>query len=114
MPVDPKELRHVPLFSLLDEDELAVLAQQVELREFAGKQRIYRAGDPSASAFLVIHGHVRVTSVDQDQQEVLFSEPRHGDFFGFASMLDNAAHQTTAVAIDQTVCVEVDRHDLAE
>ncbi len=114
MPVNPKELRHVPLFSLLDEDELAVLAQQVELRDFAPRQRIYKIGDPSARAFIVLSGCVRVTSVDQDGQEVLFSEPKHGDFFGFASMLDDAAHQTTAVAIDATTCVEVDRHDLAE
>lgn len=114
MPADPKELRHIPLFSLLDDDELAVLAQQVEIREFATKQRIYKAGDPSASAFLVTEGHVRVTSVDQDGQEVLFSEPKHGDFFGFASMLDNEAHQTTAIALQKTICIEVDRNDLTQ
>jgi CRP/FNR family transcriptional regulator, cyclic AMP receptor protein len=114
MPVDPKELRHVPLFSLLDEDELAVLAQQVELRDFAPRQRIYKINDPSARAFIVLAGCVRVTSVDQDGQEILFSEPKHGDFFGFASMLDDAPHQTTAIAIDATTCVEVDRHDLSE
>jgi CRP/FNR family transcriptional regulator, cyclic AMP receptor protein len=114
MPVDPKELRHVPLFSLLDEDELAVLAQQVELREFVPRQRIYRVGDPSQNAFIILTGCVRVTSVDQDGQEVLFAEPKHGDFFGFASMLDEAPHQTNAVAIDPTTCIEVDRHDLAE
>ncbi len=114
MPIDPKELRHVPLFSLLDEDELAVLAQQVELRDFAPRQRIYRIGEASSNAFIVLSGCVHVTSVDQDGQEILFSEPKHGDFFGFASMLDKTPHQTTAVAIDPTVCVEIDRHDLAE
>ncbi len=114
MPVDPKELRHVPLFSLLDEEELAVLAQQVELRDFAPRQRIYKIGDPAARAFIVLTGGVSVTSVDQDGQEILFSEPKHGDFFGFASMLDAAPHQTTAVALEQTACIEVDRHDLTE
>ncbi len=114
MSVDPKELRHVPLFSLLDEDELCVLAQQVELRDFAPRQRIYKIGDPAARAFIVLAGAVRVTSVDEDGQEILFTEPKHGDFFGFASMLDNAPHQTAAVAMEPTSCVEVDRHDLTE
>ncbi len=114
MPCDPQELRHVPLFSLLDDDELAVLAQHVELRDFAAMQRIYKAGDPPASAFLVLTGSVRVTSIDEDGQEILFSEPKHGDFFGFASMLDNEPHHTTAVAIEATSCVEVDRHDLTQ
>ena len=113
MPVDPKELRHVPLFALLDDDELAVLAQQVELRDFDARQRIYKAGDPASRAFIVMTGCVRVTSIDEDGQEVLFSEPKHGDFFGFASMLDESPHQTSAAAMDPTTCVEVDRHDLA-
>ncbi len=114
MPCGQEELRHVPLFSLLDDDELAVLAAQVELRDFDAKQRIYKYGDPSASAFLVLNGSVRVTSVDQDGQEVLFSEPKHGDFFGFASMLDAEPHQTTAVALEKTTCIQVDRDDLIQ
>ncbi len=112
MPCDPNELRHVPLFSLLDDEELAVLAAQVELREFAARQRIYKAGDPGASAFIVMTGAVDVTLVDQDGQDVIFAQPRHGDFFGFASMLEGTEHHTTAVAIEPTICVYVDRNDI--
>jgi uncharacterized membrane protein len=108
------ELRNVPLFSLLDEEELGVLAQQVELREFAAKQRIYKAGEPSSRAFVVIGGSVRVTLIDEDGQEVLFATPGHGEFFGFASMMENTLHATTAVALEPTTCVEVDRNDLSE
>jgi uncharacterized membrane protein len=114
MPSTPDELRHVPLFSLLDDDELAVLAQQVELRDFAAKQRIYKAGDPGSSAFVVMSGVVRVTLLDEDGQEVVFSEPHHGDFFGFASMMDDSPHATSAVAVEPTMCVVIDRHDLTQ
>ena len=114
MPCNADELRHVPLFSLLDDDELTVLAQQVEVHEFNARQRIYKAGDPGKNAFVVLSGSVRVTLVDEDGQEVLFSEPHHGDFFGFASMMDDSAHATTAVALEATTCVAVDRHDLAQ
>ena len=113
MPCTADELRHVPLFSLLDNDELSVLAQQVELREFAARQRIYKAGDQGTSAFVVLSGSVRVTLVDEDGQEVLFSEPHHGDFFGFASMMENTTHATTAVAMEPTTCVVIDREDLS-
>jgi uncharacterized membrane protein len=114
MPCDPNELRHVPLFSLLDEDELAVLAQQVELRAFAANQRIYKIGEAGSCAFVVMSGAVRVTLIDEDGQEVLFSEPHHGDFFGFASMLESGTHGTSAVAVEATTCVEVDRNDLSQ
>jgi uncharacterized membrane protein len=112
MPSTADELRHVPLFSLLDDDELTVLSQQVEVHEFAARQRIYKAGDPGRNAFVVLSGSVRVTLLDEDGQEVVFSEPHHGDFFGFASMMDDSAHATTAVAMEPTMCVAVDRHDL--
>jgi uncharacterized membrane protein len=40
-------------------------------------------------------------------------EPRHGDFFGFASMLEDSPHQTTALAMEETMCLEVSRDDIA-
>jgi CRP/FNR family cyclic AMP-dependent transcriptional regulator len=113
MACNPEVLKHVPLFALLDEDETAVLASQVELKNFAPRQRIYKMGDPGGQAYVMVSGMVRVTTIDQDHQEIVIDEPAHGEFFGFASMLEQTPHQTTAVALEQTVCLEVDRHDIA-
>jgi len=105
-------LREVPLFALLDDEELAVLAAQVDLTRFIPRQRIYRIGDPGGRAYVLISGRVRVTTIDEDHQDVIVDEPASGDFFGFASMLDQSPHQTNAVAVDEAVCVEVDRDDI--
>ncbi len=113
MACDPKELKHVPLFELLDDEEAAVLATQVELKRFAARQRIYKMGDPGQHAYVMMAGAVQVTTVDEDQQEVLVAEPGHGDFFGFASMLEQTPHQTDAMAMEETVCLEVSRDDIA-
>jgi uncharacterized membrane protein len=113
MPCAADELRQVPLFSLLDEDELTVLATQVEVREFAAKQRIYKVGEPSQRAYVVLNGAVEVTLLDEDGQEVVFSTPHHGEAFGFASMLEATPHQTTAIATETTTCLEIDRNDLS-
>jgi CRP/FNR family cyclic AMP-dependent transcriptional regulator len=112
MPCDPETLKNVPLFSRLDEDEIAVLAGQVELKTFAPRQRIYKMGDSSGRAYVVVSGKVRVTTVDEDHQEVVVDEPAAGEFFGFASMLEQTPHQTDATAAEGTVCVEVDRNDI--
>lgn len=40
MGCDPQVLKKVPLFELLDDEEAAVLAGQVEVRTFAARQRI--------------------------------------------------------------------------
>jgi len=112
MPCSPEVLRSVPLFALLDDDEMGVLAAHVEMRTFSPRQRIYKIGDRGERAYVVVSGGVRVTAIDQDNQEVVLDEPRHGEFFGFASMLEETPHQTAAEAIDEAVCVEVDRSDI--
>jgi uncharacterized membrane protein len=113
MACNPEILKHVPLFSLLDADETEVLAGQVELKQFARRQRIYKIGDPGGRAYVVVSGQVRVTTIDEDQQEVLIDEPSAGGFFGFASLLDETPHQSGAVALEDTVCLEVDRRDIS-
>ncbi len=112
MACDPGTLRQVPLFALLDDDELAVLASQVELKKFPPRQRIYKAGDAGGRGYIVVSGAVRVTTVDEDQQEVVVDQPAVGEFFGFASMLDQTPHQTSAAAAEEAICIEVDRHDI--
>jgi uncharacterized membrane protein len=112
MPCETMMLRQVPFFALFDDDELAVLASQVETRIFAVRQRIYKIGDPAGRAYVLLSGAVRVTTIDEDQQDVLFDEPAPGDFFGFASLLDETAHQTTAIAVEESLCIEVERGDI--
>ena len=58
MPCNPDDLKSVPLFALLDDDERAVLAAQVELRKFSARERIYKIGDPGGHAYVMVSGHV--------------------------------------------------------
>ena len=112
MPCDPEVLKQVSLFSRLDADEAAVLAAQVELRSFSPQQRIYKRGDPGDRGYVMVSGKVRVITVDEDHQEVVVDEPAPGEFFGFASMLEQSPHQTEAVSLEPTECIEVDRNDI--
>ena len=112
MPCDPAILKRVPFFALFDDDELGILASEVEVRTFAARQRIYKIGDSAGTAYVLLSGAVRVTTIDEDQQDVVFDEPASGDFFGFASLLDQTPHQTAAVAVEESVCIEVKRDDI--
>jgi len=44
---------------VLDEEETAVLAGQVELKKFAPRQRIYKTGESSGQAYVMVTGRVR-------------------------------------------------------
>ncbi len=112
MSCTPEALKQVPLFALLDDDEAAILAGQVELRRFVPRQRVYKIGDAGDRAYILVSGAVQVTTVDEDHQEVIVDQPAAGEFFGFASMLEQTPHQTNAVATEDTVAIEVDRNDI--
>jgi CRP/FNR family transcriptional regulator, cyclic AMP receptor protein len=113
MSCGPDILRSVPLFALLDDEETAVLAAQVEVKNFGARERIYKKGEAGGQAYVMLSGKVRVSTVDEDQQEVIVDEPARGEFFGFASMLEQTPHQTSAIALEETTCIEVSRDDIA-
>ena len=112
MTSDLELLKQIPFFALLDDEELAVLANQVETKTFRPRQRIYKMGEASGRAFVVVSGSVAVTTLDQDNQEVIVDQPGPGEFFGFASLLGQTPHQTDATSIEETVCIEIDRNDI--
>ena len=106
-------LKSVPLFALLDDDETAVLASQVEVKTFTARERIYTMGDSSVQAYVMVSGKVRVITVDEDQQEVVVDEPGTGEGFGFASLLEQTPHQTSATTLEDTTCLEISRENIA-
>ncbi len=112
MPCSPDVLKQVPLFAGLDADEAAVLAEQVEVKQYQPRQRIYKMGDTGGRGYILVNGRVRITTIDEDKQEVVLDEPASGEFFGFASMLEQKEHQTEATAMEESTCIEVDRHDI--
>jgi len=113
MACKPEVLKNVPLFALLDDEETAVLASQIEFKTFAARERIYKIGDPGGQAYVLLSGSVRVSTVDEDHQEVIVDETAECQFFGFASMLEQTPHQTNALALEETGCLEISRDDIS-
>ena len=113
MACKPELLKSVPLFALLDDDETAVLASQVEVKSFAARERIYKKGAAGGQAYVMVSGKVRVSTVDESGQEVVVDEPAVGEFFGFASMLEQTPHHTNAIALEDSTCLEIDRDDIS-
>jgi CRP/FNR family cyclic AMP-dependent transcriptional regulator len=113
MACDPSVFAEVPIFSLLDADERAILAEHVELRRFVARQRIYKVGDPGRHAYIIRTGRVEVSMVDEEQRPVVVDTPQPGEIFGLSSMLAESAHLTTAVALEDASVIEIDRSDLA-
>jgi CRP/FNR family transcriptional regulator, cyclic AMP receptor protein len=110
--IDPEVFNDVPLFALLDQDERQVLAQQVSIRRFAEGEVVFKAGDTGGLAYLVQRGLVHVTITDLVNDVIVIDVVDQGGLCGMSSLLAESPHLTTAVAIEPTDAIEIDRNDL--
>jgi CBS domain-containing protein len=83
-------LRTVSPFDILDNDELARQALQMEIAFFPRGQRISEENDPALQNLYVIwKGAVRVSVVDHQGKELLEDIRGEGDCFGTSAFLEN-------------------------
>ncbi len=110
--VDPNLFNDVRIFELLDDDERKVLAEQVSIREFKKGQMVFKAGDPGGLAYLIQKGTIYVSIKDANAESVVVDIADEGGLVGMSSLLAGENHQTTAVAIEDTITIEIDRNDI--
>ncbi len=98
-----KELRRVPLFASLFEDEDNVAApclpflKEGEVLVFEAGQRVVHEGDASAF-YLVLEGELRVLK-EVDGQEMMLATHQTGTFFGEMAILLNNAFVASGQAV---------------
>lgn len=110
--VDPNLFNDVPVFELLDDEERKVLAEQVSMREFKKGQVVFKAGDPGGFAYLVQKGTVHVSIKDANAESIVVDIADEGGLVGMSSLLAGENHLTTAIAINDTTAIEIDRNDI--
>jgi len=107
-------LRNVPLFSVLDEEQLRVVAGLL-IRKSAPKNRvIIRGGDPTDSLYIVIAGRTKVQMSDESGKEVILSVLGPGDFFGEMGLIDGAPRAASVVTIESCEFVSLAKEDFAK
>lgn len=107
-------LADVPLFSLLDPAERAVLAERVDLVQVRAGETVFSFGDPGDAMFVVIAGVVEISFENDTGNTIVLDTARAGDFFGEISLLDNGPRTATAKVIADLDAIRVDRGDLDE
>lgn len=74
---------------------------------------LFHEHDPPHSAFLIESGRVRI-SVGLAEDSLVLAELGPGDLVGEMAMIDDAPRTATAVAIEDSVLLVIDREHLAE
>jgi CRP-like cAMP-binding protein len=110
---DEKLLRQIPLFALLDEDELHSLALQLDEKDYLKGQTVFKAGETGGAMYIVQSGQVEIFLFDNDGERITLGYVAPGDLFGEFSLLDNKPRSASAQAMENTRVVIVDQNDLS-
>ncbi len=94
--VNPNDLRQAYIFSTMTDDELGVLAAQVELESHPAGAMIFRHNDVGDSMYIVQSGEVDLFVKDRTGAEVSVLQVEAGQVFGELSLLDSRPRSASA------------------
>jgi uncharacterized membrane protein len=112
MATDVALLAGVPFFQYLDDDELAVLAQQLDVVRVAAGDVVFHVDDPGGILYVIRQGSVEVFLKDDTGERIVLETPGPGEVFGELSFLDGGARSASVVVTEDLEALAVDRDDL--
>lgn len=103
-------LQNVPLFAMLPEDQLAVLATAVSRKSFVRGTAIIAAGDVTSSLYVVISGRLKVMIGDKMGREFILAVLGPGEYFGEMVPIDDSPRSASVVAIEPCELLVLSKH----
>lgn len=107
-----ERLYEVPLFKLLDESERADLARALERQSVAAGETIFNFGEPGDSMYIVYSGRVELLIKDTTGAKIVLTVCGANEIFGELSLFDGGARTATAVSLEESELLVLDRDEL--
>jgi uncharacterized membrane protein len=114
MPADPRLLTSIPLFLSMDDEERAAIAAIMDEERFKAGQVIYRAEETGGSFYIVQAGQIELSITDDDGEKLVLEVLESGDFFGELSLLDGGNRSATAIAVQRSDVLVLERHEFLD
>jgi CRP/FNR family cyclic AMP-dependent transcriptional regulator len=108
------ELREVPLFSEMDEQEVADIRAIMQEMKFKPRQVIIREGEVGDLFYLITEGQAEIIIRNADGEELVLHTVGPGDFFGELSMLTNEPRSARVRAMENLTTLALERDDFFE
>lgn len=111
---DIAKLRQVPLFSTMDDQEIAGVRSIMDEHTFAPGQVIFREGEPGDEFHVIVDGNVEFLTADAAGRELVLDEAGPGGFFGELSMLTGEPRSARVRAADAVRTLALDRNEFEQ
>ena len=107
-------LSQIPLFALMEERELAALAERLDEVERPEGTPLFHAGDPGDAAYVVLEGEVEIFFKNATGERTVLETIRPGGFFGEISLLDSGPRTASALGCTALRLLVIDHDDLEQ
>jgi len=104
-------LRNVPLFAMLQEQQLSVLTGVVSRRSYARNATIIGAGDETDSLYVVISGRLKVMMSDDEGREVILSILGRNEYFGEMGLIDDSTRSASVITLEPCELLVLSKRD---
>ena len=84
------------------------MSKYVFSKNFESGEEIFRMGDLTREAYIIEFGKVEISSMNEGKK-LVFAELGAGEIFGEMSMIDDAPRSATAIALENTQVVIIQR-----
>jgi CRP-like cAMP-binding protein len=105
-----EQLKNIPLFSFVSDEDLELIAEKLELRYFPANTQLIEEGDPGDCLYLIKNGRVKVFAKHEDlKQEIILSYLDAGDHFGEMSLISGEPRSASVVSVSDIEVWELNR-----
>jgi CRP-like cAMP-binding protein len=101
--IDRTVIKSFALFDSLADDELDRLLAHAVPRRVPLGGAVFEQGAPADHFFLLLNGHLKVTQVTEDGQQIIVRVVHPGDLFGFAEALRRPDYPGSAIAAAESL-----------
>ena len=104
-----EQLRNIPLFHDLPEQDLGDLASKVTEHSYATGEALVHKGETGDSLFLIVDGAVKIVSENAQGGELILNQCGPGESIGEMSLLDRSPRSASVVALTATRVLELNQ-----
>jgi len=104
-------LAEIPLFAGFPEEELDLLLKSAIKRSLPKGTYLFREGEVADAMYILLDGHTRSFTSDNQGKEFVFKIGEPGDVFGEISLLDDEPRGWTTQAIEDSTFLMFTKHD---
>ena len=112
MGCDVSLLSGIEFFDFLKDDDRRELANVVDAIKLNAGETLFHTGDPGEALFVVRSGSIELFIKDTAGQKIVLTIAEEGSLFGELSLLDSGPRTATAIALNDSELLVLDRDDL--